>query len=92
MPFWLLLGLVAGAVVLSVFWDDIKNWLSRISYKISSYSRLFIRKLSGGKQELKIEEETRIVDESEVPEEIRAKSSQFRDITSVAKQKGVLTY
>ncbi|MGQ7890632.1 hypothetical protein [Paenibacillus sp. WC2504] len=86
---WLIIGLIAGALA-STFWDDIKNWISNIRGKLNSWSRMYIRKLSGGKQIITIESETRIVDESEVPDEIRARSTQNIDITQRAKQLRVL--
>lgn len=88
---WLLLGLLAGAA-LSAFWEDIKSWVNSIKYKIKSSSRMFIRKYNSNQQIVTIESETRIVSESEVPEEIRARVYQDVDITQKAKQLGVLSH
>lgn len=90
---WLLLGLVAGAagvVALSVYWERIKNWLQSISSRLNSWSKLYIRKLNSTQSIMTIESETRIVNESEVPEEIRTRSYSNIDVTTKAKQLGVL--
>lgn len=86
---WLIIGLIAGAA-LSVFWEDIKSWIKGFSYKIKAWSRMYIRKYSSHQQIITIESETRIVSESEVPEEIRARTYENKDITQKAKQLGVL--
>ncbi|WP_274362824.1 hypothetical protein [Paenibacillus thermotolerans] len=86
---WVIIGLLAGAA-LSAFWENIKNWIKGISYKIKSWSRMYIRKYNNRQQIITIESETRIVDESEVPEEIRARTYENKDITQKAKQLGVL--
>lgn len=88
---WIIFGLIAG-VALSAFWEDIKSWVNSIKYRIKSSSRMFIKKYSSNQQIITIESETRIVSESEVPEEIRARTYQDVDITQKAKQLGVLSH
>jgi hypothetical protein len=53
---------------------------------------LFIRKVSGNQYEMEIEGDVKIISESEVPPEIRAKAlySQKTDITQEAREVGVL--
>ncbi|WP_214626512.1 hypothetical protein [Paenibacillus agaridevorans] len=87
---WIIIGLIAG-VALSAFWENVKSWVNTIKYKIKSWSRMCIRKYSSHQQIITIESETRIVPESEVPEEIRARTYQDVDITQKAKQLGVLS-
>ena len=87
---WIILGAVLGGLTVA-FWDEIKGWVRTLSYKIKKYSRMYIQKLSGNRHQIIIEGETKVVDASEVPEEIRKKAKYSPvDITAEAKRAGLL--
>jgi hypothetical protein len=87
---WIILGAIAGSLAVA-FWDQIKDWIRNISYKLKRTSKMFIEKLTGNKHKIIVEGETMVVEASDVPEEIRRKAKYIPvDITAEAKRAGIL--
>lgn len=86
---WAALGGTAAVVIAN--YDSIVEWLGSLYTRLTSSSRLRMKRLSDNQYQMEIEGETRIVDESAVPEEIRQKVRKYStDVTMEARQIGML--
>ncbi|MFL0199164.1 hypothetical protein ACHFI2_01015 [Exiguobacterium acetylicum] len=86
---WAALGGTAAVVIVN--YDSIVEWLGSLYNRLTSASRLRMKRVSSSEYEMEIEGETRIVDESAVPEEIRRKVRKYStDVTMEARQIGML--
>ncbi|AHA31529.1 hypothetical protein [Exiguobacterium sp. MH3] len=86
---WAALGGTAAVVIAN--YDSIVEWLGSLYNRLTSASRLRMKRVSSSEYEMEIEGETRIVDESAVPEEIRRKVRKYStDVTMEARQIGML--
>lgn len=86
---WAALGGTAAVVIAN--YDSIVEWLGSLYNRLTSSSRLRMKRLSDNQYQMEIEGETRIVDESAVPEEIRQKVRKYStDVTMEARQIGML--
>ena len=88
---WLIFGAIVGGAAVA-FWDEIKDWVRSISYKLRAGFRMYIEKISDTQHKIIIENESIQISASEVPEEILRKAVKNRkvDITQEAKRAGVL--
>lgn len=86
---WAALGGTAAVVIAN--YDSIVDWLSSLYDRLTSSSRLRMKRISDSQYQMEIEGETRIVDESAVPLEIRQKVRKYStDVTMEARQIGML--
>lgn len=88
---WIILGAIFGGIA-ATFWDEIKNWVRKISYKLKAGFRMFIEKTSDTQHRIIIENESHQISASDVPAEILSKAVKNRkvDITQEARRAGVL--
>ena len=90
-PLLLLVVLGGTAAVVIANYDSIVEWLGSLYNRLTSASRLRMKRVFSSEYEMEIEGETRIVDESTVPEENRRKVRKYStDITMEARQIGII--
>lgn len=90
-PLLLLVALGGTAAVIIANYDSIVEWLGSLCNRLTRVSRLLMKRVFSSEYEMEIEGETRIGDESAVPEEIRRKVRKYStNITMEARQIGII--